>query len=110
MVSAEAITIGGAIGATEIVLLATVLTHLPILQMAVYVVVVAGVTVMLRPVAPVDHEIIPPSQPAAERVTLLPGQIWSYAQVITGGVTEITTIVLATDGPLTQFSTLQVAV
>lgn len=70
MVSFEQTTVGGATVVTVIVLIPASLAHLPFLQMAEYVVVVDGVTVIVAPVAPVDQTMIPPSQPAAESVTL----------------------------------------
>ena len=69
-----------------------------------------GLTVMVEPVAPVDHTIVPPSHPVALKVALEPTQMVSVAQLTTGGVTEITTTVLAFDAPLTHSPTLQIAV
>ena len=85
------------------------LTHSATLHVAVYEVVVAGLTVIEAPVAPVDHVTVP-AQPVAVKVALSPKQIDSLLSVITGGVTVTTVIVLAVEAALTQSPTLHVAV
>lgn len=85
------------------------LTHSPTLHVAVYEVVVLGLTVIDAPVAPVDHVTVP-AQPVAVKVALSPKQIDSLLSVIAGGVTLITVMVLAADAALTQSPTLHVAV
>lgn len=59
------------------------LSQAPILQVAVYVVVALGVAVMLTPVAPVLHVIVPPTHPAAVNVTGVP------LHIVLDGDTEI---------------------
>lgn len=69
-----------------------------------------GDTVIEIPVTPVDQVITPPSQPLADRTTLSPGQMASFAHEITGAVTLITTMFSGADGSLLQPFTVQVAV
>lgn len=87
-------------GVTEIttIVLATdgPLTQSPILQVAVYEVVTAGLTVIEVPVAPVDHVTVP-VQPVAVNVALSPTQMESELHVTTGGVTVITVTVLTAE-------------
>lgn len=79
------------------------------LQVAVYEVLVVGLTVIEAPVAPFDQVTVP-AQPVAVSVALPPKQMVSELHVTTGGVTVITVMVFAADGALTQSPTLHVAV
>ncbi|GAB3985326.1 hypothetical protein GCM10028807_00330 [Spirosoma daeguense] len=47
----------------------------PIVQVAVYVVVIVGVTVRVRPVAPSLQATVPPVQPDTDKAELPPGQM-----------------------------------
>ena len=83
------------------------LTQSPTLQVAVYVVVALGDTVIDAPVAPVDQVTVP-VQPVAVSVALPPTQMVSDEQVITGGSTLITWIVFV-PASLTHLPFLQMA-
>lgn len=69
--------------------------------------VAIGFTVILTPVAPVDHSTVP-SQPLAVSVTLPPSQITSLSAEIDGARQVVTVIVMVPVVEQTPF--LQVAV
>lgn len=94
---------------TFIVMLAGVLAQIPILQVAVYVAVAVGVTIICAPVAPVLH-IIVPAQLVAVSVTGLLPQTDTSLDVIIGVVGVFTIIVIGLDSTLVQLPFLQTAV
>ena len=99
----------GGPGDTVIVMLPGVLAQVPILQIAVYVAVVAEVTIICAPVAPV-LQVIVPAQLAAVSVTGLLPQTDRSLAVIVGVVGVFTMIVIAFDATLVQLPFLQTAV
>lgn len=72
---------------------------------------VVGFTLILAPVAPVDHLTVP-LQPVAVMVALSPKQIEVPVAVNTGGVAGLTFIVTVLEDPLAQVDgvALQMAV
>lgn len=71
----------------------------PILQMAVYEVVAAGLTVMLAPTEPFDHST-EPAQPVAVKVALSPEQISALFVAMVGVVGPGVTVTVAEPGVL----------
>ena len=87
----------------------TGLTHVPIVQVAVYEVEIVGNTVILLPVAPLDQVTVP-SHPVAVNSTDEPGQMVDIPALTTGGTGFSTFTVTGVDLSDTQYTELHVAV
>jgi hypothetical protein len=85
------------------------LLHFSVLQLAKYVVVESGLTVMVEPVWPFDHVTVP-AQPVAERTKLSPWQIVVLLQAITGAANWLTVTFTASDFALSHLPIWQMAV
>ena len=85
-------------------------SHVPNLQIALYVVVAEGFTAMLAPVIPFDHKTFP-SHPTAVSLTLSPVQMLFELAVIVGTLSFVTLTVTGFEAVLVHKSfTLHVAV
>ena len=86
------------------------LEQVPTVQVAVYEVVVAGVTVIEAPVIPLDHVTVP-AQLAAVKIAELPTQMLGVFTLTTGAEpTLLTVTVTGAEAGLEQVPTVQVAV
>ena len=110
MANLSAVIVGFAKSVTVMsFLLDTGLTQVPIVQVAVYEVETVGDTVILLPIAPLDHVTIP-LQPVAVSSTDEPAQIVDVPALTTGGAGFSTFTVTGVDLSEIQYTELQVAV
>ena len=85
-VNLSAVIVGLAKSVTVMFLLIEVaLTHVPIVQVAVYEVETNGLTVTTAPFCPSDQVIVPSTQPFADSSTVEPEQIVEVPELTIGG-------------------------
>lgn len=112
MLGLEAVTVGATPTVFTVIfaLFEAGLSQIPTLQIAVYSVVIIGLTVIDAPVAPFDQTIVPAHVPLAVSVADSPEQIRDVLAEMVGAVGLPTVMVSAFELPLVHPPTLQIAV